>query len=70
MELSVRLVTMPRPGIRTKVLIFVIIIVTLLLTWGTGQELVSVISLILGSGIADAPAARTLLTGEVLASRP
>lgn len=55
MELTVRLVTMPWPGTRTKILILVIIIVAMLLARGAGEEPVIVISLISGSGLAAAP---------------
>jgi hypothetical protein len=62
-ELSVRLVTRPRPGIRTKVLVLVIIIVTVLMVWSTGQEPVTAISLVLGAGLAGAQVARALIAG-------
>jgi hypothetical protein len=62
-ELSVRLVTRPWPGIRTKVLVLVIIIVTVLVVWATGQEPVMAISLVLGAGLAGARVARALMAG-------
>lgn len=70
MELSVRLVTMPRPEIRTRVLILVIVVVAVLAVWRTGQEPVTAISLILGSGLAGARVARALLAGGAPVLRP
>jgi hypothetical protein len=66
-ELSVRLVTRPRPGIRTRVLILVIIIVAVLVVWGTGYEPVTAVSLVLGAGLAGARVARALLSGDASA---
>lgn len=60
MELCVRLVTRPRPGLRTKVVVLVIIIVAVLTVWGTGQEPVMAVSLVLGAGLAGARVARAL----------
>lgn len=63
MELSVRLVTRPRPGMRTKVVVLVIIIVAVLVAVAAGQEPASAISLVLGAGLAGAQVARSLITG-------
>ncbi len=57
MELSLRLVTRPVPGITPKVILIIIIIVTILAAWSAGQEPVTVISLIAGAGLAGAQAA-------------
>lgn len=64
-ELSVRLVTRPRPGTRTKVVVLVIIIVAVLVAWGMGREPVTAVSLVLGAGLAGAQVARALIPGRV-----
>jgi hypothetical protein len=57
-EVSVRLVTRPVPGIRPEVVILVIIvIVAVLAAWSVGHEPVTAISLIAGlAGVQVAPA--------------
>lgn len=61
MELSVRVVTRPLPGICAKVLIIVIVIVTALVLWPAGYGPATVIPLLLGAGLAGAQVARSLL---------
>ena len=67
MELCVRLVTRSRPGMRTKVVILVIVIVAVLLAWSLGHEPVTAISLVLGAGLAGAQVARALMAGGATA---
>jgi hypothetical protein len=61
-ELSVRLVTRPRPGLRTRVLVLIIVIVAVLVACAAGCGPVTAISLVLGAGLAGAQVARVLLT--------
>ena len=69
-ELSIRVVTRPRPGLRTRILVLVIVIVAVLVAWGTGSEPVTAISLVLGAGLAGARVARALITGGESAALP
>jgi hypothetical protein len=52
-ELSIRVVTRPGPGIKLRVVVYVIVIVIVaaLVVWA-GQELVTMVSLIAGAGLA------------------
>jgi hypothetical protein len=61
-ELSIRVVTRPVPGIRPRVVIYVIIIViaAALVDWA-GQELATVISLIAGTGLVGGQLAPVLV---------
>jgi hypothetical protein len=68
-ELSVRLVTRPRPGTRARVLVLVIVAV-LMVVWGSGYEPVTAISLILGAGFAGTQVARALIAGGAAVPSP
>ena len=49
---------------RTKVVVLVIIIVTVLLIWESGQGPVTAVSLVLGAGLAGTQVARALVAGS------
>jgi hypothetical protein len=66
-ELSVRLVTRPRPGIRARALVIVIVIVVV---WDSGYVPVTAISLILGAGLAGTRIARALIAGGAAVPSP
>jgi hypothetical protein len=61
MELSVRLVTQPLPGIWTRVLVVVIVVVAVLVLWRLGDGPLTAVQLVLGAGLAGAQVARALL---------
>jgi hypothetical protein len=62
-ELSIKVVTRPRPGLRTRVIVLVIVIIAVFVVRGTGSEPATAISLVLGAGLAGAPVARALIAG-------
>ena len=54
---------------RTKVVVLVIIIVTVLLIWESGQGPVTAVSLVLGAGLAGTQVARALVAGSTPSRR-
>jgi hypothetical protein len=70
MELSVRLVTRPRPETGTRVLILIIVIIAVLAFQRTGYAPGTAIPLALSAGLAAAQVARALLDDKTPASLP
>lgn len=62
MELSIKLVTRPLPGIWARVLVLVVFIVIVLVIWRVGYG-PAAIPLVLSAGLAGAQVARVLLQG-------
>lgn len=61
MELSIRVVTRPVPGIKPRVVVYIIIVIVAALVAWAGQELVTVVSLIAGTGLAGGQLAPVLV---------
>jgi len=51
MDLSVRLITRPIPGIWTRITILIIIVIALLAAWTAGYGAVTTVSVALGAGL-------------------
>jgi hypothetical protein len=69
MELSVKVVTRPLPGIWARVVILVIIIVAVVVVWRAGYSLADAVTAILGAGLASIQVARALLASAMSAPR-
>jgi hypothetical protein len=66
-QLCVNLVTRPQPGLRTRVVVLVIILLTVIVIRVTGSGLPDALTLILGAGLAGAKVARSLVPGTAAA---
>jgi hypothetical protein len=64
MELSIRIITWPRPIIRARVVVLIIVIVAILAFWLAGYAPGTAVSLVLGAGLGAAQIAR-VLTGDI-----
>jgi hypothetical protein len=69
MELSIKLVTQPLPGIWARVLVLVVFIVAVLVIWRIGYG-PAAIPLIFSVGLAGAQVARALLHGSTRSPLP
>ncbi len=70
MELSVRRVTPPSPGVKTKVLVPVATVTPLLTIGGFGHRLSAAVTMILGAGLAGAQATGMLPARAAPPSQP
>lgn len=69
MDLSVRLITRPTSGIRTRIAILIIIVIALLIAWIAGYGAVTTVSIALGAGVLAGRARPALTAGTDLTAR-